>query len=131
MTILEAYESGEHESNISHFAAMVKLASIDGPINEEEHMVLKRLAFKLDVSDEEVMVVLKSPMNYPLMPPYALEDRIERLQDLFQIIYADHIIDGEERALIYKYAIGLGFSSQDAHAEIEKCMSCFTNENVD
>ena len=54
MSIFEAYESGEHESKVSHFAAIVKLAIIDGPINPEEETVLKRLAVKLDVSEEEV-----------------------------------------------------------------------------
>jgi len=41
MSILKAYESGAHESNISHFAAIVKLASVDGSINEQEKTILK------------------------------------------------------------------------------------------
>lgn len=130
MTILEAYESGEHESKISHFAAMVTLAGIDGPINLEEQKVLKRLAFKLDVSNEEVKVILKNPRKYPLIPPYGLEERLERLHDFFKIINADHEIDAEERTMIYKYAIGLGFSSEDAKKEIEKCIVSLGNERV-
>lgn len=125
MSILEAYESGEHICNVAHFATMVKLANIDGPINSDEEIVLKRLAFKLDVSEEEVKAVLKYPGNYPLIPPYTLEDRIERLNDLFEIINADHIIDVQERKMIYKYAIGLGFSSEHANREIENYILCF------
>jgi len=125
MSILKAYESGAHESNISHFAAIVKLASVDGSINEQEKTILKRLAFKLDVSDEEVKLILKNPEKYPLIPPYTLEERKERLEDLFSVIYADHKIDSEERKLIDKYAIGLGFTNERAKEEIEKCMIQF------
>jgi len=125
MSILKAYESGAHESNISHFAAIVKLASVDGSINEQEKTILKRLAFKLDVSDGEVKMILKNPEKYPLIPPYTLEERMERLQDLFSVIYADHKIDSEERKLIDKYAIGLGFTNERAKEEIEKCMIKF------
>jgi uncharacterized tellurite resistance protein B-like protein len=54
-----------------------------------------------------------------------LEARIERLHDLCKIIYADHEIDEEERNLIFKYAIGLGFTTDRANEEIEKCMRVF------
>jgi len=120
MTILEAYESGKHESNVSYFAAIVKLASLDG-INKEEETVLKRLAFKLDVSKEEAKSILKNPKGHPLIPPYSLEERIERLHDFWSIIDADHEIDEAERNLIYKYAIGLGFTAERAEKEIQKC----------
>jgi uncharacterized tellurite resistance protein B-like protein len=130
MTILEAYESGEHESKISHFAAMVTLARVDGSINPQEQNVLKRLAFKLDVSEEEFKVIIKNPRKYPLIPPYGLEERKERLHDFFRIINADHIIDADERTMIYKYAIGLGFSSESGHKEIKKCIASLDSESV-
>jgi uncharacterized tellurite resistance protein B-like protein len=128
MSIFEAYESGKHESKVSHFAAILKLGLIDGPLNPEEEIVLKRLATKLDVSEEEVKLILKNPGKYHLMPPYSLEERIERLHDLFRIICADHEIDEKERNLIFKYAIGLGFTTERANKEIEKCMQVFDGD---
>jgi len=128
MSILDAYESGEHQSNIAHFAAIAKLASVDGPINPQEKKVLERFAFKLDVSEVDVKVILKNPEKYPLIPPYTLEERIERLEDLFSMIYADNEIDNEERELVFKYAIGLGFSSDRAKKEIEKCIKVFDSD---
>jgi uncharacterized tellurite resistance protein B-like protein len=125
MSILDAYESPEHQSNVAHFATIVKLASVDGPINTEEEAVLKRFAFKLDVSDEDAKLILKNLDEYPLIPPYTLEERTERLHDLFNIIYADNEIDDKERELVFKYAIGLGFSSDRAAKEIEKCIRAF------
>ncbi|MGB5666575.1 MAG: TerB family tellurite resistance protein [Maribacter sp.] len=128
MTILDFYESGEHKSNIAHFAAIVSLATIDGVINNEENKVLKRLAFKLDLSKEEYEPVLKNPNNYPLIPPYSLEKRIERIHDLFNTIYADYKIDDAERGLFLKYAVGLGFSEDEAHKEIEKCIRIYSGK---
>lgn len=128
MSILEAYESGEHRSNIAHFAAIVKLATVDNPINKEEAKILENLAFKLDITDEEAKIVLKNPDVYPLIPPYTLEERLERLRDLFGIIYADHEIDSKERKLIFKYAIGLGFSSERANDEIEKGIRVYSGD---
>ncbi|NAS13736.1 tellurite resistance TerB family protein [Poritiphilus flavus] len=125
MSISDIYSSGEHQSNIAHFAAIVKLANADGSINKEEKAVLKRLAFKLDVSKDETKDILKHPEKYPLIPPYSLEERIERLHDLCAIIYADYEIDIEERKLIYKYALGLGFTSTRAKEELEKCVEQF------
>ncbi|MFC2147919.1 TerB family tellurite resistance protein, partial [Bacteroidota bacterium] len=98
------------------------------PINPEEEIVLKRLAVKLDVSEEEVKPILKNPRKYHLIPPYSLEERIERLHDLFSIICADHEIDEAERNLIFKYAIGLGFTAEGANKEIEKCMQVFDGD---
>jgi len=122
MTILEAYESGKHESNVSHFAAIVKLAGVDGSISTVEKVVLKRLAFKLDVSEAEVKSIFKNPKKYPLIPLYSLEERVETLHDLCSVIYADHVIEETERNLIFKYAIGLGFTAEQANAEIKKCI---------
>ena len=129
MSISEFYESGEQKSNFAHFAALVNLASVDGQINRSEEKVLKRLATKLDVSEEEYSLIFKSPDKYPIIPPYSMEIRMERIQDLFSIIYADYKIDDEERGLIMKYAIGLGFSSQKANEEIEKCIRVYGGDS--
>jgi uncharacterized tellurite resistance protein B-like protein len=128
MSISDIYETGEHQGNISHFAAISKLAAIDGPINADESKVLKKLAFKLGVSDQEVKSILKNPKKFPLIPPYSLEERIERLQDLCGIIFADHEIDQEERELIHKYAIGLGFTAERAKEEIKKGILAFADD---
>ncbi|AKA34288.1 TerB family tellurite resistance protein [Flagellimonas lutaonensis] len=125
MSIAERYESTEHQSNIAHFAAIVKLANVDGYMNEEEKTVLRRLAFRLDVTEDEVKTILKDPDKYPLIPPYSLEERIERFRDFCGMINADHEVDAEERKLIYKYAIGLGFTDERANREVEKCIGEF------
>lgn len=125
MSIADLYDSGEHKSNIAHFAAIVNLAAVDKAINSEEEIVLNRLAFKLNVSEEKYKKILKNPDASGLMPPYDLETRLERIKDLFRIIYADNEIDVAEKHLILRYAIGLGFSEEKAREEIQKCIRVF------
>lgn len=63
------------------------------------------------------------------MPPYSLEKRMERIHDLFSTIYADYETDNLERKLIIKYTIVLGFTSQEANNEIEKCIRVFSGKS--
>ncbi len=128
MSIYDLYDSGEHQNNSAHFAALVNLAQVDGNIKREEEIVLGRLAVKLNISDEEYKAVIKKHDQYPSIGTFSLEERIERIQDLFSIIYADYAIDSSEEKLIFKYAIALGFSEKGAMEEIERCMKKFNQE---
>ena len=49
MLFSDLFGSGEHTRNLGHFAAIVNLAAVDGEINDEEKVVLERLARKLDI----------------------------------------------------------------------------------
>ncbi len=128
MSIADFYDSGEHQSNLAHFAAMVNLAKVDNTICTEEKKVLERLAFKLDISDEAYAAILKNPNTHPIVPPYDLETRLEHFHDLFRIIHADSKIDAAEKELIYKYAIALGFTEERAHQEIQKCIRVLSSD---
>ena len=128
MSIADRYEPGEHQSNVAHFAAIVKLATVDGPLNPEEIEVLKKMAFKLNISKEETKSILRNPDKYPLIPPYSMEEREDRFKDFCRIVSADHELDAKELKLIYKYAIGLGFSNGIAKEEIKKCSGTLGSE---
>ena len=110
MSFLDLFGSGEHLRNLGHFAAIVNLAAIDGEINSKEEIQLQRFARKLDIDESEYKKVLQNPSAFPIQPPNTVERRLERLHDLFTIIYSDHDIDEEEAELLKKDAIGLGFS---------------------
>ena len=125
MSILQAFEHGKQHSNISHFAAMARLALVDGAINDKEKKLLLRMAEKLAISDEAVKEIMKNPAKFPLDPINSREERLERLYDLFRIIYSDHEIDSDESNLIHKYAIGLGCNHKRAKEVIERSIKIF------
>ena len=125
MSFTDLFDSGEHKRNLGHFAAIVTLASSDGVIQAEEQTLLERLARKLDITEGDYNNILKTPGNYPINPPDSKEKRLERLYDLFKIIYADHVVDENELHLVNKYAIGLGFSVDQATDVISKSTKIF------
>lgn len=126
MSFKDLYGNSEHRSNLAHFAAMATLAASDGEISEQERTLLDRFANKLDISEEEYKEVMKPTNKYPIEPPVNSEKRLERLYDLFRIIFSDHFIDNEEMVLLKKYAIGLGYSSEKANKLIERSIAIFS-----
>lgn len=126
MSISDLYGTGEHLSNLGHFAAIVSLAAVNGKINNEEQEVLERFSRKLDINEEEFERILEHPGNYPIHPNHTYEERLERLHDLFTIIYSDKEVDQKEITLLKKYAIALGFSSATSEAIIKKSIQIFS-----
>jgi len=125
MSFNDLFDSGKHKKNLGHFASIVTLASADGAVNENELALLKRFARKLDVDNSEFEEILETPNRYPINPPNNKFERLERIYDLFKIIYADHMMDESEEKLVNKYAIGLGFNINEAERIIEKSKSIF------
>lgn len=128
MSFSDLFDSGEHLRNINHFASIVNLASVDGKINERERVLLERFARKLDISEQEYKMVIKRPAEFPINSYNSAEKRLERLHDLFKIIFADNEIDNEEETLIKRYAIGLGFSSENAEKIIKRSIQIFSGQ---
>ncbi|MEP2057787.1 TerB family tellurite resistance protein [Maribacter litoralis] len=128
MSFADLYTSGEHRRNLAHFAALATLASVDGEISTEEKKMLDRFATKLDITRSEYEEVFKKENKYPIDSTPDSEKRLERLFDLFRIVYSDHEIDDEERILIKKYAIGLGFTGDKADKVIERSVAIFSGK---
>jgi len=125
MSFTNLFESGARGRNLGHFASIAQIASSQGTTNENEIKLLKRFARKLDISDREYEEILKNPSKYPINPPNSVDERLERMLDLFKMIFADHEIDEEERVLIEKYAIGLGYTEELASKLIKRSIEIF------
>ena len=128
MSFTDLYGNSEHRRNLAHFAAMATLAASDGVIDEQEKELLDRFARKLDITAEEYKEVMKPSNKYPIEPPINSEKRLERLYDLFRMIFVDHMIDDEEMTLLRKYAIGLGFSTESANKIIKRSVEIFSGK---
>lgn len=126
MSFSDLFGSGEHLRNLGHFAAIVNMAAVDGEITPGEEKLLRRFAFKLDVNEEEYNKVIENPNLYPIHPPNSYERRLSTLHDLFVIIFSNHEMDEEEAFLLKKYAIGLGFSKEQADKIITRSIQIFT-----
>ena len=125
MSFTDLFESGERGRNLGHFASIANMAHIDGELNPEEEKLLRRFARKLDIDEDEYEKILKNPGKYPINPPNSADRRLERMHDLFEMIFADHEIDDNERFLIEKYAIGLGYSEELAQKLIKRSVEIY------
>lgn len=125
MSFTDLFTTGEHSRNIGHFASIARMATVDGAISGVEEAMLKRFARKLNISDTDYSKVLKDPSKYPMVPPIGADLRLERMHDLFEMIYADNEIDEEEYDLIKRYAIGLGYTEALAKKLIERSIQIY------
>ncbi|MBT3588073.1 MAG: TerB family tellurite resistance protein [Flavobacteriaceae bacterium] len=126
MSFYELFKEGHQTRNKAHFASIASIAMSDGKISEDEQALLQTLAIKLGVDNSDVAKILKDPTQYPIIPSNSAEERLERMHDLFDMIFSDHKIDEKELVLITKYAIGLGYNSVIANELIQNSIDIYT-----
>lgn len=123
MSFSHLYTSGFRNRNRDHFAAIVRVALADGIISDEEMAFIKRTAINLEIEEDECQHIIDNVDDYPINPPADQKRRIERLYDLTRMVYADNIADIEEKKLLKRIVIGLGFATQDADTIVEKALA--------
>ncbi len=126
MSFYELFKKGHQTRNKAHFASIASIAILDGKISEEEQSLLQSLAAKLGVDKSDMANILKNPAQYPIVPSNSAEERLERMHDLFDMIFTDHNIDVKELVLIKKYAIGLGYNTINANELIHHSIEIYT-----
>lgn len=127
MSRQDIYENIRNSTKLNHFANLVNLAAIDGDIKPIEEKMLKRFSRKFDVSKEDYERILENPTSFPVHAITSKTQRLEFLFDLLRIVYADKEMDEAEDFLIKKYAVGLGFSDEQALKVINKSKKLFEN----
>lgn len=109
-SIAHLFESGEQARQKGHFLNLVMLARVDGTISPQENQLLKRVAQRLSLTDEQVQEIKDNPQDYPMIPPATREERYERFIQLIQLLVADGISDIEEERMVKHLGIALGFT---------------------
>lgn len=122
MDFSQLYTPGFKNRNKAHFAAIVNLALADDHISEEEKAFIDRLAIYLEIDPDEVAEIMESPDKYKGAPPADKNSRLERLYDLSRMVFADNIADDNEKKLLNKLVIGLGFDPDSSVKVVEKAL---------
>lgn len=68
-------------------------------------------------------------LQFTLFPNNTYEGRLEKLHDLFKIIYSDAEVDQDEITLLKKYAIAIGFSAENAGKLLKRSIQVFSGKN--
>ena len=111
-TLAQVFESGEQSSQKGHFRNLVLLTRLDGEVTVSEEKLLKKIAQRLSLTDEQVKEIKKNPEHYHSIPPYDKEERISRLIHFFQVALDNDIITDAEKTAINKCAASLGFTDE-------------------
>ena len=127
MDFSQLYTSGFKKRNRAHFAAIVNLALADDHISDEEKAFIDRLAIYLEIDPDMVKKVMESPEQYKADPPSDKNSRLERLYDLSKMIFADNIADDNEKKLLEKMVIGLGYEADKANQVVETALDMVAN----
>lgn len=106
------FDSGEQARQKGHFRNLVMLARVDGAISPAENQLLKRIATKLSLTDEQVQEICDNPEDYPFIPPVTREERYERFIQLIQLLGADGNMDANETRLARRMGVELGFTPE-------------------
>ena len=128
MSFYELFKKGHQTRNKAHFASIASIAMTDGKISEDEQALLQSLATKLSVNKSDMTKIIDNPSQYPIIPSNSVEERLERMHDLFDMIFSDQKMDAKELVLIKKYAIGLGYNSTNANELIQNSIEIYTGK---
>lgn len=124
----DIYKNTSKSTRIDHFANIVNLAASDGKITPVEETLLRRFSRKFDISESDYEQILENPGAYPVHSIGSKEQRLEYLFDLLKIIFIDGQMDDVESFLLNRYAVGLGFSEQQASEIIRKSVRLFSGK---
>ncbi len=128
MSISDLYPTGLHQQNIGHFAAIVKMALVDGKIDDKELKLLKRLSCSLGIHKDEFKTILKNPDKYPVNPPVSYNDRLERLYDLTRMLFLDKNPTIDKISMMDRIAVGLGFPVENVRKVVKAAIKFFLKE---
>jgi len=123
MSFSDLFDSGFKNRNKGHFSAIVRVALSDGDITKEEREFIDKLAKNLEISKDEYDEILENPFKYPINPPYLYIHRLERLYDLARMVYADHVLGQQQKDILIRFALALGFSPGNVTYIVDKSLS--------
>ncbi len=116
MSIAEIFESGERTQDKGHVKNLVILAKSDGTIAEEELLLIHRIGKRIGLTYTQIGSIIDNPDQISVIPPVSKLERLEHMIDMVRLIHADGSVEEKEMKMISRFAIQIGFTSnEDAH----------------
>jgi len=112
MPLTSIFSSNQRNKSEAVFASLLKLSQVDGVITADEQDVLDRMAKRLEILDARRKEIKENLENFAIIPPIAYDERITYLYDLVKIVVSDGFVDDEEKVLLNKMAVSLGFDNE-------------------
>ncbi len=123
MSFSDLFDSEFKQRNKGHFAAIVRVALVDGNISPEEKTFLDKLSRNLEISALEYEEILENPLKYPINPPHLHVQRLERLYDLARMVHIEHHLGDKQDILLRKISLALGFAPDKVNTIVDKAFT--------
>ena len=123
MSFSDLFDSEFKSRNKGHFSSIVRVALADGDLSNDEKIFLDKLAVRLEISADEYAEILENPLKYPINPPHLHVQRLERLFDLSRMVYADHVLGPNQKEILTKFCLALGFTPGNVSYIVDKAFS--------
>lgn len=123
MSFSDLFDSEFKQRNKGHFAAIVRVALVDGNISSEEKTFLDKLSRNLEISELEYEEILENPLKYPINPPHLHVQRLERLYDLARMVHIEHHLGDKQDILLRKISLALGFAPDKVNTIVDKAFT--------
>jgi uncharacterized tellurite resistance protein B-like protein len=108
----------------SHFLRLYQMAFADDNFDKLELKMLYHFAEERGVSEEQLQQVLLNPLTDESQIPDTLNQKIEYLNDLSKMIWADGIVTEDERNTLLKYCKRFGFLDENLQQLVDFLLEC-------
>ena len=113
----------------SHFLRLYQIAFSDDNFDKLELKMLYYFAEERGISEEQLHQILLNPMTEDAEIPKKLEQKIDYLNDLAKMIWADGVVTEDERNTLLKYCKRFGFLDQNLQQLVDFLLEC-AKENL-
>nr|WP_321222418.1 hypothetical protein [uncultured Psychroserpens sp.] len=108
----------------SHFLRLYQMAFSDDNFDVLELKMLYRFAEERGVSEVQLQQVLLNPLTEDAKIPDSLNLKIEYLNDLAKMIWADGVVTEDERNTLLKYCKRFGFLDKNLQQLVDFLLEC-------
>ncbi len=113
MPLTSIFSNNQRNKSEAVFASLIKLSQVDGVISGDEQLVLDRMAKRLEILAATQKEIKENLDQFAIVPPVSYDERITYLYDLVKIVVSDGFVDDEEKTMLQKMAIKLGFNNEN------------------
>ena len=119
MNVLHYLEHHSKKLSREHFVHLVKIALVDGKVDNSEHEMLFQFGKKLSFTDQEIEAIIQTPGKTTFHPTYELNDRFDQLFDIVKLLLVNGKASNDSINMASCYAVALGFQVADADSIIQ------------
>ncbi len=107
-----------------HFLRLYQMAFSDDNFDKLELKMLYHFAESRGVSENQLQQVLLNPLMEDIEIPDTLNQKIEYLNDLSKMIWADGVVTEDERNTLLKYCKRFGFLDENLQLLVDFLLEC-------